>query len=153
MRFWVAPACSACARRPRRPPGCSSSSGGAALPRRAPAAVRPRTMTREALLLLAWLAPLLAFPTAAPGNRGPSLRGGLRWHGRSVGPRSACLRGSPPFGQTQAGLCPAASPVCVQAARQGPSKCIQHDGFCLGRAAFSRQPYLEGSHSLRPCLC
>lgn len=32
-------------------------------------------MPREALLLLAWLAPLLAFPTAAPGERGPSPRG------------------------------------------------------------------------------
>lgn len=32
-------------------------------------------MLREALLLLAWLAPLLAFPTAAPGKRGPSPQG------------------------------------------------------------------------------
>lgn len=32
-------------------------------------------MLREALLLLAWLAPLLAFSTAAPGKRGPSPRG------------------------------------------------------------------------------
>ncbi|KAM6286221.1 uncharacterized protein M6G45_011589 isoform 2-T2 [Spheniscus humboldti] len=76
MRFWAAPACSACPPPSAPPsPGCSSSSGGAVLPRRAPAAGRPRTMAREALLLLAWLAPLLAFPTAAPDLTASYLEG------------------------------------------------------------------------------
>ncbi|XP_076201607.1 uncharacterized protein LOC143163703 isoform X3 [Aptenodytes patagonicus] len=75
MRFWAAPACSACPPSAPPSPGCSSSSRGAVLPRRAPAAGRPRTMPREALLLLAWLAPLLAFPTAAPDLTASYLEG------------------------------------------------------------------------------
>lgn len=110
------------------------------------------------MLLLAWLAlllalpaPLLAFPSAAPGN-------GLRWEGGASPGRA--LRGGTLFGGTlfgyklkAAGLLVSSSLTAMYAGSgigvYWPSGTMGL--FSVGQLSLA--PCVWGSHSLRLCLC